>query len=135
MRIPETWKRTIKSFSSYTYAKQNEASSVTVPPPNTSSSIHSTPAGQYPSEGPQSGKLGVIFYYLLLLLYFKRNLQVCYKLISRSFVQYCRKILARYRYKNKGMLDEIHFLTSLLNFFLLSNCLRLWGKEFHSSAP
>merc|ERR1712215_559162 len=68
MRIPETWKRTIKSFSSYTYTKHNEASSVTAPPPNTSSSVHSTPAGQYPSEGPQPGKLGVIFYYLSVCL-------------------------------------------------------------------
>merc|ERR1711972_986350 len=67
MRIPETWKKKIKSFSSYRYTKHEEgkpASTATT----SKSSVHSTPAGQYPSEGPQPGKLGVIFYYLSALL-------------------------------------------------------------------
>merc|ERR1712189_168992 len=54
-------------FSSYRYTKHEEgkpASTATT----SKSSVHSTPAGQYPSEGPQPGKLGVIFYYLSALL-------------------------------------------------------------------
>merc|ERR1711892_334212 len=65
MRIPETWKQTIKSFSSYTYTRHRaSADPECVPlPPATGTGVHNTPAGLYPSEGPQPGKCGVIFYY------------------------------------------------------------------------
>ena len=37
------------------------------PPSTTSTSIHSTPAGCYPENGPQPSKLGVLFYILSIL--------------------------------------------------------------------
>eukprot|EP00092_Neocalanus_flemingeri_P059884 GFUD01071726.1.p2 GENE.GFUD01071726.1~~GFUD01071726.1.p2 ORF type:complete len:150 (+),score=37.87 GFUD01071726.1:2-451(+) len=68
MRIPETWKRTFKSLSSYSYTRQSDPESEEVPPANTGDGLHSTPAGQYPREGPQPGKLGLIFYYFCVCL-------------------------------------------------------------------
>ena len=70
MRIPETWKRTFKSFSSYTYTRQSVTADpeYVAAPPNTGDGVHSTPAGQYPREGPQPGKLGVLFYYFSVCL-------------------------------------------------------------------
>ena len=74
MRIPETWKRTFKSLSSYTYTRQSVTADPetvdveVVQPTNTGDDVHSTPAGQYPREGPQPGKLGVIFYYFSVCL-------------------------------------------------------------------
>jgi len=63
MRIPETWKGALKSLTtSYSYTKQPS------PPPTTPTTVHNTPAGQYPQEGPQPGKLGVIFYYASVTL-------------------------------------------------------------------
>ena len=63
MRIPESWKGTLKSFTSYSYTKQPSQ-----PAPPTPTTVHNTPAGQYPQEGPKPGKLGVIFYYLSVTL-------------------------------------------------------------------
>merc|ERR1712098_647873 len=62
MRIPESWKVTLKSFSSYSYTRHP------TPPPSPPITVHNTPAGQYPQEGPQPGKLGVIFYYFSVAL-------------------------------------------------------------------
>merc|ERR1712183_160023 len=65
MRIPETWKRTFKALSSYTYTRQeNTADSETASPPPAGDQVHSTPPGEFPSTGPKPGKLGHIFYYL-----------------------------------------------------------------------
>merc|ERR1711923_376035 len=62
MRIPETWKGALKSLTSYSYTKQPS------PAPTTPTTVHNTPPGQYPQEGPQPGKLGVIFYYASVTL-------------------------------------------------------------------
>ena len=35
--------------------------------PATSTSIHSTPAGRYPENGPQPSKVGILFYILSIL--------------------------------------------------------------------
>merc|ERR1712002_1278558 len=39
--------------------------------------IHSTPPGQYPEEGPKPGKMGVIFYYLSIVLSILGIIMLC----------------------------------------------------------
>jgi len=39
--------------------------------------IHSTPPGQYPEKGPKPGKMGVIFYYLSILLSILGIIMLC----------------------------------------------------------
>jgi len=59
MKLPETWKQAIKEFkTTYKAGYILQQEEETVP----GSSVHSTPAGLYPKEGPQPGKLGIVFY-------------------------------------------------------------------------
>merc|ERR1711953_460665 len=56
-------KSLLKRFTNYRRVEEN----VNQPSTTTSTSIHSTPAGCYPENGPQPSKLGVLFYIMSIL--------------------------------------------------------------------
>merc|ERR1711879_611216 len=57
-------KSLLRRLTNYRRVEENQPSST---PSTTSISIHSTPAGCYPENGPQPSKLGVLFYILSIL--------------------------------------------------------------------
>ena len=61
--IPGNIKSLLKRFTNYRRVEEN----VNQPPTTTTTSIHNTPAGCYPENGPQPSKLGVLFYILSIL--------------------------------------------------------------------
>ena len=63
IRVPESWKRSFLALTSYRRAPEEPLKQT-----NSVSTVHSTPAGQYPTEGPQPQKLPVLFYYLSVCL-------------------------------------------------------------------
>merc|ERR1712098_348583 len=68
MKVPESWKRSLFVLSSYRYSQQNPEEQTQVDGPSSGSTVHSTPPGQYPRDGPQPSKLPVLFYYLSVVL-------------------------------------------------------------------
>jgi len=70
-------RRRMKNKKAFKNCKMHKAYKEKKEKMNHLAGIHSTPPGQYPEKGPKPGKMGVIFYYLSILLSILGIIMLC----------------------------------------------------------